>query len=111
MIVVSYYNEDKIGFRILGYFETRNEGIQLMKKHVSFSERELNKKVEGYGVYFTPNGFILLDIELFNKLYKPTNALLNYGLPYRVSITIVLELSKISQIHIRDIKLKKLLER
>jgi hypothetical protein len=110
VIVVSYYNEDKIGFRILGYFATRNEGIQLMKKHVSFSERELNKKIEGYGVYFTPNGFILLDIDLFNKLYKP-NAPYNYGLPYRVSITIVLELSKISQIHIRNIKLKSLLEK
>jgi hypothetical protein len=107
MILVTYYNKDRIGYRIIGVTNTIEEASELLTKQAKFDRKDFANKIKNHGIYVTPAGFMIMDTTRNIDTSHGKYYLL--GLPYSTEIALINNFQSFAKSYIRNFKIKKII--
>ncbi len=107
MILITYYNKDRIGYRIIGITGSPEEAILILKKQAKFDHADFLKKIKTHGIYMITSGYMIMDTTKF--IDTSTKKYYELGLPYGTDINIIDNFQAFAKSYIRNFKIKKII--
>lgn len=106
MILITYYNNDRIGYRIIGTAKSADEAADILERQAIFDRNDFMAKMNNHGIFVTPAGYMIMDttrtVDIVNKNYY------QLGLPYSTDLTQVSSFQAFAKSYIRNLKLKQI---
>lgn len=107
MILISYYNKDRIGYRIIGITESTEEAVLILKKQAKFDHADFLKKIKTHGIYMITSGYMIMDTSKY--VDTSTKKYYDLGLPYGTDIDVIDNFQAFAKSYIRNFKIKKII--
>lgn len=107
VLLITYYNEDRIGYRIIGITESPDEAVVILKKQAKFDHVDFLKKIKTHGVYMITSGYMIMDTTKF--IDTSTKKYYELGLPYGTDISVISNFQAFAISYIRNFKIKKII--